>query len=162
MTHEVEQWFDLWPSGLSVLMGRLRSHLLLHCCMADGRWCSRHSLDGWPLGVRHWTERISWPRPHLAEHWDNGGSYLSTKRTQAVEQRPIINTKTWVGPRINQKPVLPLPRDPSPTEGGGIAAGYSAPWRWAGHVWSIWNLADCHRSHPSCTRPHGACSQDRS
>lgn len=63
---------------------------------------------------------------------------------------------------MNQRPVLPLPRDLSPTEGEGSAAGYSAPWRWADHVWGTWILAACHRSPRSYTRPHGACSQDHS
>ena len=151
--------FDLWPSGLSILMGRLRSHLLLHCCMAAGRWCSRQSMDSWLVWARHWTERISWPRPHLAEHWNT-----TTQLCITTEQTLICNKNAaldpWMRPIINQKHVSPLPRDPSPTEGEGSAAGYSAPWRWAGHAWDTWTLAACPRSPRSYTRPHGAWSQD--
>lgn len=71
-------------------------------------------------------------------------------------------TKYWILKRLKQKPVLPLPRDRSPSEGGGSAAGYSAPWRSVGHVWGTWTLAGCLRSPRSYTIPHGACSQDHS
>lgn len=58
--------------------------------------------------------------------------------------------------------VLPLPRDPSPTEREGSAADYSGPWRWAGHVLDTWTLAACRHSPHSYTKPRGACSQDHS
>ena len=63
---------------------------------------------------------------------------------------------------VSNQTFSPLPRDQSPTEGEGSAAGYSAPWRWVGHVWGTWTLAVCHRSPRSCTRPRDACSQDHS
>lgn len=83
------------------------------------------------------------------------GRTLNTKRLFELDiYCRYLSTKLTV--------ILPLPRDLSPTEGEGSAAGYSALWRWAGYSWGTWTLAACHHSPRSYTRPHGACSQDHS
>lgn len=135
-----------WPLMFQTLIGRLagvgqtlhRTHLLTQT--TSGR------------ALRHITTQN-------IEIFDLGIVFKYKTETELYKKDPL---QTWIGPRINQKPVLPLPRDLSPIEGEGSAAGYSAPWRWAGHFWGTWILAACHRSPRSYTRPHGACSQDHS
>lgn len=102
------------------------------------------------------------------------GVHQTLYRTHLLTQATLgrtLNTKKiyWTGNIVycrylsaKMTVILPLPRDLSPTEGEGSAAGYSALWRWAGHSWGTWTPAACHHSPHSYTRRHGACSQDHS